>query len=594
MMGTCPSGGRRTSAKRNRPFSAAPGLLACCAFLFSCTEKAPTRLGGSEIGNPTVAVTGTALYPDGSAAGGASVLLRRKDFLAEDRGTRLLSSMSRPGLPKVSVSLANVFTDSQGRFRIDSVDAGEYRIEINDGQSQGLILDFPVTVESRKDTVLAADSLRATSSVQGVVQWDAPPLSPFVALVYGMDRVAIVDQVTGKFAIDQLPPGAYTFKVGCLGRGCLSKDVENIQVKSGETTMLDTVYLSSFAAEDYSRWTRSAQVTVNTSPSGVEIPENITGFPLLVRLDSSNFDFTQAEARGRDIRFAGATGRHLHFDIERWDALERKAEIWVQVDTVYADSAEQALTMLWGNPAAAYYTGSTQVFGRQAGYRGVWHFAEEGSSTPNGFRDASGLANHGTGVAIGPVATRDGTAGRGLAFDGNNSVEVKADSTLHAKDSLTLEVWINCSESGIEKNRFRRIVSKAFAASGYPWTEYDIETDSTGTKVNFSITLAGTLRTVISASKTVPGSWYHVVGTYDGANMRIFVNGVEESAEARTGVIPDYGRGLTFGRYDYDNVSNFRGLIDEVRISGRARPAGWIKLSYENQKPGSTVVKVGR
>jgi hypothetical protein len=484
-----PSGGRRTPAKRFLPRWAIPCLMAATLSVLSCTEKGPTTVAGSEIGNPTVAVSGIALYPDGRTAGGASVLLRRQDFLAEDKGTKLLSSMARLGQAKVSVSLANVFTDSQGRFRIDSVDAGDYRIEINDGQSQGLILDFPVTVKTHKDTVLHPDSLRATGAVFGTVNWDAPPLSPYVALVYGMDRVAVVDQVTGKFSIDQLPPGTYTFKVGCLGRGCLSKDIENVQVAAGESVTLPTVTLSSFASEDYSKWTDSAKVVVNTSASGAAVTETVGNFPLLVRLDSSNFDFTKADGRGRDIRFASITGRHLHYDIERWDSLERKAEIWVQVDSVYGDNASQSLKILWGNPAAAFYTGSTQVFGAQAGYRGVWHLAEEGSSTPNGFRDASGHANHGTGIGIGPVASREAVAGQGLAFDGNTSIEVKADSSLHAKDSLTLETWINCSEWGVDRNKFKRIVSKAFAkAGGYPWTEYDIETDSTGTKEAFSIT----------------------------------------------------------------------------------------------------------
>ncbi|MDB5048737.1 MAG: putative protein of unknown function acetylesterase [Fibrobacteres bacterium] len=587
-----PSGGRRTPSKRNSPFWAIPGLLAAIFSLLSCTEKGPTTVAGSEIGNPTVAVSGIALYPDGRTAGGASVLLRRQDFLAEDKGTKLLSSMARLGQAKVSVSLANVFTDSQGRFRIDSVDAGDYRIEINDGQSQGLVLDFPVTVKTHKDTVVHPDSLRANGTVYGMVEWDAPPLTPFVALAYGMDRVAIVDQVTGKFTIDQLPPGTYTFKVGCLSRGCLSKDVENVHVAAGESVNLPVVTLSSFATEDYSKWTDSAKVTVNTSASGAAVSETLANFPLLVRLDSSNFDFSKADGRGRDIRFASLSGRHLHFDIERWDSLVRKAEIWVQVDSIYGDNGAQSLKMLWGNQAAAYYTGSTQVFGAQAGYRGVWHLAEEGSSTANGFRDASGHANHGTGIGIGPVASREAVAGQGLSFDGNTSVEVKADSSLHTKDSLTLEVWINASEWGVEKNKFKRIVSKAFAASGYPWTEYDIETDSTGTKVAFSITLGGTLRTVISSTQTELGYWYHVVGTYDGENLSIYVNGAQETSQLRPGVITDYGRGLTFGRYDFDNASNYHGKIDEVRVSSRARSAGWIKLSYENQKQGSKVVSI--
>jgi hypothetical protein len=585
-----PSWGRRTPANRFLPCSALPGLLAASVLLLSCTDK-PDRIVGSEIGNPTVAVSGTVLYPDGRPAGGAPVLLRRQDFLAEDKASKLLSSTARLGQAKMSLSLANVFTDSSGRFRIDSVDAGDYRIEISDGQGKALLLDCKVESnaersKAKENLVLAADSLRPTGSVEGTVLWDAPPQSPYVAMVYGLDRVVLVDGVNGRFSMNDLPPGSYTLKVGCLGRGCLAKDVENVQVTAGGTVTIDTLTLSSFDAEDYKLWTRSAKLGINTSASGADMGETLVGFPLLVRLDASNFDFGQADARGRDIRFAGASGQHLHYDIERWDSLERKAEIWVRVDTVHGNKDDQHLTMHWGNPSAAFYTGGTQVFHSGAGFRGVWHFAEEGSSTPNGFRDATAHGNHGTGQGISPVSTHASVAGQGLNFDGNTSVAVAMDSTLHTNDSLTLEFWVNFAALG----QFKRIVSKAFITPGAPWTEYDFETDGTGTKLAFSVALGGSLISVLSTTKPAVGSWYHVAGTYDGSGLRIYVNGVEEAMVEKAGVIPDYGRGVTFGKYEYDGISNFRGKLDEVRISARTHSAGWLKLSYENQKAGSTLI----
>jgi hypothetical protein len=588
MTGARPSGGRRTPATRFSPRWAFAGLLAASSFLFSCTD----RIAGSEIGNPTIALTGTAMYPNGQAAGGARVLLRKKDYLAEDKAAKILSSTSKVGLAKVSVSLANVFTDSSGHFRIDSVDAGDYRIEINDGQSQGLLLDCEVKVRKHgpKDTALASGSLNTNGTVHGVVKWDVAPLSPYAAMVYGMERAALVDPTDGSFTMYDMPPGTYTFKVGCLGRGCLATDVENVTVTAGMDTTLDTISIASFDAEEYSAWTKSAKVELNTSASGVEMSDTLYGFPLLVRLNADNFDFSQADARGRDIRFTGFTGHHLHYDIERWDSVEKHAEIWVRVDTLFGANSAQALTMYWGNPTASYYTGETQVFGSQHGYRGVWHLAEEASSTRNGFRDVSGLENHGTGQGLSPVSSHIAVAGQGLNFDGNTAMTVDADSSLHVKDSLTLELWVNVSALG----QFKRIVSKAHVTAAPPWTEYDVEIDGTASRLAFSVAIGGTLSSAISTTKPVPGTWYHVVGTYDGAKLRIYVNGKEETATSKTGVITDYGRGLTFGKYEFDDASNFRGKIDEVRVSARARSASWIMLSYENQREGSAFPAIKR
>ena len=36
----------------------------------------------------------------------------------------------------------------------------------------------------------------------------------------------------------------------------------------------------------------------------------------------------------------------------------------------------------------------------------------------------------------------------------------------------------------------------------------------------------------------------------------------------------------------------FTGAMDEIRVSGRARSESWIRLSFENQKHGSTVVTI--
>lgn len=606
MTSTRPSWGRRTPVERFLRFPAISGLLAVCAFVLSCTEKGPTVSQGGEIGNPTIAVLGTAAYSDGTKAGGAKVLLRRTDFLAEDRGHKLLSSMAKPGnaLSKISVSLADVFTDSLGRFRIDSVDAGEYRVEFSDGQGKGLVFDWSVdTVDiknrrklGKQDTTLSTGGLQVCGTVHGTVKWDTPPVSPYLALVYGMDRVAVVDGITGKFSLKEMPPGTYDIKVGCLGRGCLSKDVENVTVAAGEVKELDTLSLTTVAGEDYTKWTHGTRVEINTAATGADVADTLTGFPLLIRLNASNFDFSQADSRGRDLRFAGPDGQHLAFDIDRWDAVAKLAEVWVRVDTVFGGQTDQAIAMHWGNPAAAAYTAGAQVFSASAGFGGVWHMGEEGNSTLNGIRDAGSRGNHGTGIGLSPISSQQAVIGHGLNFDGSTGAKIDPDSALHAKDSLTLEMWVNFSALGAGQS-FKRIVSKAYTPPqgqgiGKPWTEYDLETDTDGNKIAFSVAIGGSLNSVVTKTMPDQAIWYHVAATYDGANLKIYLNGELEATTQISGVITDYGRGITFGKYEFDTVSNFRGKLDEVRMSSKTRSAAWIKLSHANQVLGSSVVTI--
>jgi hypothetical protein len=71
-------------------------------------------------------------------------------------------------------------------------------------------------------------------------------------------------------------------------------------------------------------------------------------------------------------------------------------------------------------------------------------------------------------------------------------------------------------------------------------------------------------------------AWTHLASTYDGANLRVYVNGVLAGTTAVTGAIGGtanplrIGGNLPWGEY-------FNGLIDEVRVYNRALAASEIQ-----------------
>ncbi|HLV31689.1 MAG TPA: DUF2341 domain-containing protein [Chitinispirillaceae bacterium] len=69
--------------------------------------------------------------------------------------------------------------------------------------------------------------------------------------------------------------------------------------------------------------------------SGADVNEIGTDFPFVVRLNANNFDFSQAQANGRDIRFVLNDSVPLVHEIERWNVSAGRGEIWVRVDTIY-------------------------------------------------------------------------------------------------------------------------------------------------------------------------------------------------------------------------------------------------------------------
>ena len=72
------------------------------------------------------------------------------------------------------------------------------------------------------------------------------------------------------------------------------------------------------------------------------------------------------------------------------------------------------------------------------------------------------------------------------------------------------------------------------------------------------------------------GTWTHLAATYDGANLRLFVNGVQTASRALTGsIVTTTGLLKIGGNSSYPEW--FSGLIDEVRIYNRALTAAQIQ-----------------
>ena len=79
----------------------------------------------------------------------------------------------------------------------------------------------------------------------------------------------------------------------------------------------------------------------------------------------------------------------------------------------------------------------------------------------------------------------------------------------------------------------------------------------------------------------VANTWSHLAATYDGATMRLYVNGTQVASRAQTGIDSDLHGALTIGG-DSLYGQYFAGLIDEVRIYNRALTVAEIQTDMVN------------
>jgi glucose/arabinose dehydrogenase/PKD repeat protein len=211
--------------------------------------------------------------------------------------------------------------------------------------------------------------------------------------------------------------------------------------------------------------------------------------------------------------------------------------------------------------------------GAPVGLVAAYAFDESGGTTA---ADASGNANGGSvGTAIWTVSGKYGNA---LSFNGTNArVTVNDSASLDLTTAMTLEAWVRPAVS----SGWRDVVYKA---DDVYFLEGSSPSGPPGT--------GGTFGDPLTGSSPLPTNvWSHLAATYDGATLRLFVNGTQVASRAQSGAIATSNAALTIGG---DGLYNqfFQGAIDEVRVYNVALAQAQIQADMTtpigNQQPDPT------
>jgi hypothetical protein len=90
---------------------------------------------------------------------------------------------------------------------------------------------------------------------------------------------------------------------------------------------------------------------------------------------------------------------------------------------------------------------------------------------------------------------------------------------------------------------------------------------------------------VSSKAPPSPNVWHHVVATWDGAMLRLYVDGELQQERERTGKPNPNPYPVMIGNFEYPSChgTSFGGLIDEVRIYNRAMGADEVRERGEGK-----------
>jgi hypothetical protein len=200
-----------------------------------------------------------------------------------------------------------------------------------------------------------------------------------------------------------------------------------------------------------------------------------------------------------------------------------------------------------------------------AGLVGHWKLDESSGTTA---ADSSGLGNDGTLVNCTPTlwAPTGGQTDGALGFDGGDDYADCGSSASLMPAAFTIAFWVKADEVRIQVP-----VDKFPTGSGYGWSVK--LRDNGAVWFNIGSEGGGAMGYWGPAGEYTANTWYHLAGSYDGAVIAFYIDGVQVHTENATPTLDATAIPLIFGTSNKTPKEYFKGQLDDVRLYNRALSA---------------------
>lgn len=157
-----------------------------------------------------------------------------------------------------------------------------------------------------------------------------------------------------------------------------------------------------------------------------------------------------------------------------------------------------------------------------------------------------------------------------VTLNGSNEFVRIADNAAFDVSTLTIEFWAKTVSTATE-----RIAERDDDDSNHAWVVFQ-----TVGEIRFRVYISTVAITAATGIVINDGKPHHIACTYNGAFMRVYVDGSQIYKQAQTGNVDSVNSGINLGAFR-QLFNLFTGTLDEFAFYGAALPAQVIRQHYQ-------------
>lgn len=262
----------------------------------------------------------------------------------------------------------------------------------------------------------------------------------------------------------------------------------------------------------------------------------------------------------------------LTLSFAKFNSFSNSQIIDIHKDKVYSLSLRDSETASGCIQNSECNTGETCIYGSCfSDVVGFWNFDTDDDvtafdSSPNGF----------DGSYVGTLFSASGIYGDALHIETDGDyvlLPYTSSMNFDGSETISISLWANINGSTGYGNSYKMINANGSYRSSYMLEKYS----SGGWRFKLDLGSTDSLewdRDLPHGRYPAANQWYHIVGTYDGSQMRIYINGELDNNASHTGAIDSVGVTDVYVGADYV------GMLDEIILMNKTLTNSEVEFLY--------------